>query len=220
MKILKNYMIGYSKNFIEFFINIFSKDLKKELDDGLLLINPFNKENYNENPYEKSEVYGINNFEKKSENFFLYSRLDIGYGKKNYGILNGGSGPHVDNPQRLISILIFFRGFSSIQGGEHRIYEKKDNKLVVFESFEPKKNRLIASVQKNNSFHGVNPIKDISGQRNACYLAISCTKKIWKNCEQNSFNKKYNSNRYQYNSTDLFFRRFKRKIKFSLLKIA
>jgi hypothetical protein len=209
----------YSKEFFNFFIDIFKEDLVKEFENGSLKINFSDDVTYNEKPYELSEVFGINNFKKKKKEFFFYPRLDIGYGRKNYGVFNGGSGPHIDNPQRLISILIFLGGYKSIEGGEHRVYEKKEKDLKIFESYKPVKNRVIASIQNNNAFHDVNPIKEIVGQRNAFYLAISGTKKIWEDCEKNSLNKRYNSNRYYYSNFDLIFKRVKNKITKKLAKI-
>lgn len=206
----------HSKEFFNFFINLFKEDLIEEFNNGSLKVN-FQKEiNFNPTPYELSEVFGINNFENKTDKLFFYPRLDVGYGKKNYGLFNGGSGPHIDNPQRLISILIFLGGYNFLEGGEHRIYEKKNNKLEIFESYKPIANRVIASVQNNFAFHDVNPIKKITGQRNAFYLAISGNKKIWNDCEKNNFNKKYNPNRYNYSKYENFINRFKRKIKLNI----
>ena len=58
----------------------------------------------------------------------------------------------------------------------------------------PKPNLLLASIQNNVSFHDVNPIKEISGTRNAFYIAISCNNPIWKKIKVNNFNFKYNKN--------------------------
>tara|TARA_A100001015_G_scaffold285560_1_gene353212 strand:+ start:159 stop:881 length:723 start_codon:yes stop_codon:yes gene_type:complete len=209
----------YSIEFYNFFLNLFKEVLINEYKTGSLKVN-FQKEyNFFSKPYELSEVFGIKNFEKKNDEFFFYPRLDVGYGKKNYGLFNGGSGPHIDNPQRLISILIFLGGYDYLEGGEHRIYEKKNNNLEIFESLEPVKNRIVASVQNNFAFHDVNPIKKIEGQRNALYLAISSNKKIWNDCEKNSFNKKYNPNRYNYSKYENLINTYKKKIKFHIHKL-
>ena len=206
----------YSENFFEFFLDLFNEDLNEEFKNGSLKYNINKDTRFNQNQYEKKEVLGVNNYEKQNEEFFLYPRLDVGYGRENYGLFNGGSGPHIDNPQRLISILIFIGGYDSINGGEHRIWEKKNKELQVYESFEPIKNRVIASVQNNSAFHDVKPIKKITGQRNAFYLAISANKKIWNDCEKNNFNKKYNPNRYHYSKYENFINRFKRRIKLNI----
>ena len=148
------------------------------------------------NPFEVGSVYNKKSF-VIGDKELLYPRLDLGYGLKNYGVDTGGKGPHIDNPQRLISILIYVGGFSKISGGEHRVYELKNNDLEVLEVFYPTKNSIIASVQNNSAFHDVNPVTDIEGQRNAFYLAISSTKKIWKPSVRNPINLKYNKNRVE-----------------------
>ncbi len=208
----------YSQDFFKFFIDLFKEDLSEEFDKGSLKVDFKKNVNFHSKPYELSEVLGINNFENKNDGLFFYPRLDVGYGKKNYGLFNGGSGPHIDNPQRLISILIFLGGYKFLQGGEHRIYEKNQNDLQIFESYKPITNRVIASVQNNFAFHDVNPIKKIIGQRNAFYLAISANKKIWIDCENDSLNKKYNPNRYNYSKYENLINRLKKKIKFNIHK--
>jgi hypothetical protein len=145
---------------------------------------------------------------------FLYPRIDIGTGIKNYGINNGGRGPHIDNPQRLISILYYCGGFSKIEGGEHRIYEinKSKKDLNIFKTIYPKKNTLIAAIQNNIAFHDVNPVTNIEGQRNAFYLAISSNLRIWKNLKRNRVNLLYNKNRYDFNFLDKLLSIFYNKI--------
>jgi len=143
-------------------------------------------------------VYDINNFQKKNKSYF-YSRLDIGFGKKNYGADSGGKGPHIDNPQRLISVLFFVGGFNSITGGEHRLYKKVSEDLVIDKIYPVKKNFMIASLQNNVAFHDVNPIEKIDGKRNAYYMAISSSKKIWRDCNNSKINLRYNKNRIKKN---------------------
>ena len=189
----------YSENFINFFIDFFEPDLNSQYD---LIDSPKNFEKKNE-PVEIGKVFNLNNFQNNSSKPFLYSRLDLGYGKKDYGVDTGGRGPHIDNPQRLISILIYIGGYSQINGGEHRIYKKSENELKIFDVIKPIGNRVVASLQNNVAFHDVNPVKDIVGQRNAFYLAISASKKIWKSCERNKININFNKNRVK----ESFFKR-------------
>lgn len=187
----------YSNDFFEYFLKFFNKYFDAEKD---LMDNP-NNFTFKAEPYEIGKVYNLNNFEKNNDTSYLYSRLDLGYGKERYGEDSGGRGPHIDNPQRLISILFYVGGFSKIDGGEHRMYRlSNDNKSIeVDKIIEPKKNTLIASLQNNLAFHDVNPIKEISGQRNAYYLAISASKRVWKPSKRNYINKKYNKNRVEKN---------------------
>ena len=90
-----------------------------------------------------------------------------------------------------------------MDGGEHRIWKKIDNEIKVEKVIQPKPNLLLASIQNNMSFHDVNPIKEISGTRNALYIAISCNNPIWKKIKVNNFNLQFNKNRCKPN---LFFK--------------
>ena len=132
---------------------------------------------------------------------------------KNYGIDTGGKGPHIDNPQRLISILIYVGGYNKINGGEHRIYKKSENELKVFDVIKPIGNRVVASLQNNVAFHDVNPVKDIVGQRNAFYLAISASKRIWSKSPRTKINTKYNKLRVEPSLYEKSIRRVKNIIK-------
>ena len=192
----------YSKNFMNYFLQIFKTDIDKEIYQ--LNLKDINNYLLDFNPLEIEKVYSkfdLNNNEVKR---ILFPRLDIGIGIKGYGIKTGGKGIHVDNPQRLISILFYLGGFQKIEGGEHRIWTKKNNKLEIDKIIQPKPNLLIASLQNNVSFHDVNPIKSMTGTRNAFYIAISANQKIWKKLENNNFNQMYNKNRSEnkYNLID------------------
>jgi hypothetical protein len=185
----------YSDNFIKFFINFFENEFQYQDD---LLYNPKEFDLVSK-PVEIGSVFNNYNFEKQKVKPYVYSRLDIGYGGKNYGVDTGGRGPHIDNPQRIISILFYVGGFKKITGGQHRLYKisTKKNELEVYKTYEPKRNSLIASLQNNFAFHDVNPITDIDGQRNAFYLAISSSKRIWRPSVRNYINKKFNKNRVE-----------------------
>ena len=71
--------------------------------------------------------------------------------------------------------------------------------IKLAKEINPDSNLLIASLQNNISFHDVNPIKEISGTRNAFYIAISCNNPIWKKVKVNDFNLKHNRNRCKSN---------------------
>ena len=64
--------------------------------------------------------------------------------------------------------------------------------MKLFEKIKPKENLMIVSLQNNISFHDVNPLTEINGNRNTFYMATSSNVKIWKSLEDNSFNKKFN----------------------------
>ena len=187
----------YSKDFISFFLNQFKKDIILNLKKKDLLHNPFNFKII-EKPYEGKKVIDKNSLTDKDKGS-VYSRIDIGIGKKNYGVTTGGGGIHVDNPQRLISLLFYCGGYAHIEGGEHRIWEESNSKMKLKNTIIPKPNMMIVSLQTNVSYHDVNPIKEIIGSRNAFYLAISSSKKIWKDVKYSKFNLHYNKNRCKKN---------------------
>ena len=195
----------YSKEFINFFLEIFKLDIANELRENHLKVD-VRKLDVNSNPYEVGEIFNKNNFGRKKKSF-LYPRLDIGLGELGYGINTGGNGIHIDNPQRLISMLFYVGGFEQIEGGEHRIWKKKNDNLEIERVIKPEPNMLIASIQNNISYHDVNPITRILGTRNAFYIAISCNSSIWKKIKINEFNLKYNRNRCKTN----FFYKLKKK---------
>lgn len=189
----------YSYNFINFFLDNFRENIDNEFKNNFLTENVLSYP-IKTAPYEVNGIIGKNNFKKK-KNKFLYPRLDIGLGTKGYGKSNGGGGIHIDNPQRLISILFYVGGYKHIVGGEHRIWKRvfNSNKLKPSYKIKPNRNLLIAGLQNNLAFHDVNPILRIDGTRNAFYLAISSTVPIWKKVKVNSFNLKYNKNRVTLN---------------------
>jgi len=194
----------YNENFINYFISFFTQEIEKQSD---LIDNPIKFEKISK-PVEVGKIFNKNNFQNNTSKPFLYSRLDLGYGKKDYGISTGGKGPHIDNPQRLISVLIYVGGYKTIIGGEHRIYKKNNNNLKIYKEIKPSGNRVIASLQNNSAFHDVNPVSDITGQRNVFYLAISASKKIWKSCKRDKININFNKNRVK----DNIFKSFVKKI--------
>lgn len=191
-KELHNYI--YSKEFLNYFINLFKKDIEKEINKNNLK-NIFSY-NFQSDPYEVDKIISKKDLKDNHKNDkILYPRLDLGMGILGYGKNTGGKGIHVDNPQRLISILLYFGGFESMTGGELRIWRKEKDNLVISNVIKPKPNSLVASLQSNISFHDVNPVTEIIGTRNACYIAISSNDKIWKEIELNEFNQKYHKNR-------------------------
>lgn len=183
----------YNESFINFFINFFDKEIDVQSD---IIGNPKKFKKISK-PVEVGKVFNKDNFQNETLEPFLYSRLDLGYGKKDYGVSTGGRGPHIDNPQRLISILVYVGGYKSIEGGEHRIFETDKEELRIFDVIKPLGNRVVASLQNNSAFHDVNPVINIEGQRNAFYLAISASKKIWKPCKRSKININFNKNRVE-----------------------
>ena len=55
----------------------------------------------------------------------------------------------------------------------------------------------------------MNPVEEITGSRNAFYLAISSSTPIWHNVKYNKFNSKFNKNRAKPNLLQKFLRKLK-----------
>ena len=187
----------YSQTFIKYFYNLFKDDIYKELKNKTLL-DDLSRFQIDSQPYEIGKIIGKKDLKQNTDKF-LYPRLDIGVGIEKYGEKNGGGGIHIDNPQRLISILFYVGGYTKIEGGEHRIWKTNNDKtnLKIFEEIKPKSNLLIAALQNNDAYHDVNPITLINGTRNAFYMAISSNVPIWKKVRRNKFNLRFNRNRVE-----------------------
>lgn len=108
---------------------------------------------------------------------FLYGRIDIGYGVEGYGLENGGRGVHIDLPQRIISMLLYFTDQSALEGGEFEIYSDRD---TFYKRIPIKQNMAIMSLQDENAWHRVNPVVRASEPRIAAYIALSCSQRIWR----------------------------------------
>lgn len=110
---------------------------------------------------------------------FLYPRIDIGYGVEGYGLHNGGCGPHIDFPQRVISLLLYFSDNVDIEGGEFVIHTNGKNGPLKQVSVKP--NMAVAMLQDEWGWHHVNPVTKATEPRIAVYAALSCSHNIWKN---------------------------------------
>jgi hypothetical protein len=140
---------------------------------------------------------------------FLYPRFDIGYGGIGYGLNNGGRGIHIDNLPRLIPIMVFLNTPRGMVGGAHRLYRLRKNKPELSKVYQPKAGLLIASLQSNRAFHDVEPITAIDGERRALYIAVSCSKPIWKK-EAHRELSALSKNRYDPIPASPWFERFRR----------
>ncbi len=169
----------YSPDFILDFLKIFDSEINQQVLNEELLFDPRGCE-INPNPYELRNF--ISNKNIPDDNVFLFPRLDFGIGFVNYGKNNGGRGVHTDNVTRLVSIMLFFTDQEEVVDGQHQLFSINHEYTPVLEkTVKIKKNRLLASIQSNNAYHSVNPLK--MGERKAIYMSISCSKKIWKDYE-------------------------------------
>ncbi len=101
----------------------------------------------------------------------------------------------MDNLPRLISVLVFLNTPQAMIGGNHRLYGLRRGKPFVEKVYQPTEGLLVASLQSNRAFHDVEPVSQIIGERRAFYMAISCSKPIWKK-EVNRKLNAINKNRY------------------------
>jgi hypothetical protein len=166
----------YSTNFIRVLLELFRPAIQRAYASGQLLVDPFSLKIAPE-PVEK-RVSGRAYL--GSSEPFLYPRFDIGYGGVGYGVQNGGRGVHIDNLPRLISILVFVNTPRFMLGGTHRLYGLRGSKPVLKKVYRPVAGLLIASLQSNRAFHDVEPIEKIDGERRGFYMAVSCSRPIWK----------------------------------------
>lgn len=188
---LHNYI--YSEKFINEALSMFKEEILFLIKNKKLLYNPFEMDIKSE-PFETKKILNPRDY---NNDLFLYPRLDIGYGKLNYGKNNGGGGIHVDNFGRIISILIFFDDYKNMFGGDHRMYKLENKELKHVKNILPEKNMFVASLQTNFAFHDVKPISYIVGSRRVLYIAVSCSKKIWADDEK--YVMKHTKSRYERN---------------------
>lgn len=168
----------YSVGFIETFLELFDSEIAKYVASGDLLMDPRTLP-IRPAPYEKrEELIGYTNVTKGEA--FLFPRLDIGIGKLNYGLDNGGGGIHVDNLTRLVSILVYIDENPGMVGGEHRLYKIDDYTPSIEKIYPARGNFMVASLQSNRALHDVNPVTAITGVRKAMYMAVSCSAEIWR----------------------------------------
>lgn len=105
---------------------------------------------------------------------FLYARMDIGLGLPGYGIENGGRGLHIDNPQRIISGLLYFTDQRELDGGE---FDVCDEDGCLYQRISLKENMAILSLQNEDAWHRVSPL--LSGERRAVYFALNASWRYW-----------------------------------------
>jgi hypothetical protein len=165
----------YSSEFIRAFLELFRSPIREAYENGQLVVNPFAL-----NIVSEAVEKRITGSFVGETDAFLYPRFDIGYGGVGYGLHNGGKGIHIDNLPRLISILVFLNTPDFMVGGTHRLYGLHGGNPVLEKVYHPISGLLIASLQSNRAFHDVEPIARIHGERRAFYMAVSCSKPIWK----------------------------------------
>ena len=161
----------YSKELVDKILNYFSFELKQQKD---LLININDMEYVLE-----YEGRNINKNYNKKNNKHLYTRLDIGYGKNEYGKRGGGGGIHIDNRSRLFSMLLYFCDDKDFEDGEFQVHDYANN-FNVIQKIKPKHNLAIISIQNNQAYHSVNPVKNCKKPRNAIYISIYSKNNMWK----------------------------------------
>lgn len=147
---------------------------------------------YNAHTYKEPGIFRVRKIGRKlkevmKNNVFVEAGLAIG----NEGYWREA---HVDNRNRIASMLIYFNGREDFDGGDLVLYKSKkerplesygkklaDEEAEAFETVEPKKNRVAMFLCSNNSFHGVVPVKEKNAPRKFSYIGItSISSHIWK----------------------------------------
>lgn len=198
----------YSPAFIETFLEMFDEQIEIRVKSGDLMLDP-RKLRIHPYPYEYRRMIGKWNVQEDDP--FLFPRLDLGIGKLNYGLENGGSGVHVDNLTRLVSILLYIDDNPTMVGGEHRLYRLEDKRPVIGKVYPAKGNLMVASLQSNSALHDVNPVTAIEGFRKAMYMAVSCSTEIWRPHRDTAL-QKLTKNRYRPNKAVRAVNKLKRAI--------
>lgn len=108
---------------------------------------------------------------------FIYPRIDIGYGVVGYGLENGGQTVHIDMPHRIVSSVLYLTDQSRLEGGEIEVW---NSPTEMKERFPLEENMMLSILQDQNGWHRVNPVTRADEPRIAIYMALSCTKNIWR----------------------------------------
>jgi hypothetical protein len=201
---------AYSEEFIKSFLEMFDEEIEVRIRSGELLLDPRTLP-IKPQPYEGRKMVGLSSV--KTDNPFLFPRLDLGIGKLNYGLENGGGGIHVDNLTRVVSVLIYIDDNATMVGGEHRLYRIDRTTPVIDKIYPAKPNFMVASLQSNMAFHDVNPVTAIEGFRKAMYLAVSCSTVIWQP-HKDRLLQKLTKNRYRPSQAERVVQRVKSAIGF------
>jgi len=196
---------AYSEGFVKSFLEMFDEEIDVRVNSGELFLDPRSLPIRPE-PYEGRKMVGMSSV--KTQNPFLFPRLDLGIGKLNYGLENGGGGIHVDNLTRLVSVLVYIDDNETMVGGEHRLYRLDKTTPVIDKIYPARANFMVASLQTNMAFHDVNPVTAISGFRKAMYLAVSCSTVIWRPHKDRSL-QKLTKNRYRPSKAERVIKRIK-----------
>lgn len=171
----------YSRDFVDKILNYFNNELKEQKD---LLINIDDIEY--ELEYEGRDIK--KKYDTTESNDKIYTRLDIGYGKDKYGKIGGGGGIHIDNRSRLFSMLLYFCDDNDFENGEFQIHDCENN-FIISEKIKPKHNLAIISIQNNQAYHSVNPVKKCKSPRYGLYMSIFSKRNLWKKIDDNYLSK-------------------------------
>ncbi len=108
---------------------------------------------------------------------FIYPRIDIGFGGIGYGVENGGKGLHIDMSHRICSAMLYLTDQSKLSGGEIEVW---NSPREMQEKIDLRELLGVSILQDHNGWHRVNPITSCAEPRIAVYMALSCTKDIWR----------------------------------------
>ena len=117
---------------------------------------------------------------------FITLTADIG--KDEYGKIGGGGGIHIDNRSRLFSMLLYFCDENDFENGEFQIHDCENN-FIISEKIKPNHNLAIISIQNNQAYHSVNPVKNCKSPRYGLYISIFCKEDIWETIDDEYLSK-------------------------------
>lgn len=116
----------------------------------------------------------IKHFDGNREDVFI--RMDFGRGDTGYVRPN-----HLDWRHRICSILFYFDDpvETGMEGGHFIIHDEPGDDGNIVSKTKPKNNQAIFKVDNNDSYHSVDEITKIDGERKTLYVAISSRGQVW-----------------------------------------
>jgi len=116
----------------------------------------------------------IKEFDGNREDVFI--RMDFGRGDTGYIRPN-----HLDWRHRICSILFYFDDPTEIEmeGGHFIIHDESGENGNIVSKTKPQNNQAILKLDNNDSYHSVDEITAISGERKTLYVAISSRGQVW-----------------------------------------
>ncbi len=116
----------------------------------------------------------IKAFQGNKEDVFV--RMDFGIGEIGYK-----RPPHTDWRHRICSLLVYFDDPEELKmdGGRFIINTRENQEYPTASIVEPENNMGIFKLDSNTSYHSVDEVTAINGERKTLYIAISSRGQVW-----------------------------------------